>query len=173
MKFLTVVFSFERLAYLKNCVRSIDEFFPWGDGLIVDDGTDGPRMNEYLNGLSARWKYKIFNKSGSERFSTFYRNMAYALQYSIEADYDYCLFIEDDEQFVWKKDDYPEYIESFFTVMSDAIQLSPLFSRRVVPYDNRLEYIESSKSYKTIRGFNTTAFWDIRKIRRINGLVCR
>ena len=42
--------------------------------------------------------------------------------------------LEDDEQFLWKKEDYPSYIDDVFARAPDAVQLLPLFFRRIRSY---------------------------------------
>jgi glycosyltransferase involved in cell wall biosynthesis len=172
-RILLCLFTYNRPHFLANAVRSIDEFFPWGDRLIVDDGSPDPRVAEFLvKGLGPAWKY-VQQSRVTRNYGGFYNNMRFALEWALEGGYDYCFFFEDDEQFVWRKDDYLDHIEHLFSSCPDAIQLQPLFSRRILTYARSpetgspmIEYLADAKAYRTERGFNTTAIWNLATIRK-------
>ncbi len=103
----------------------------------------------------------------------FYRNMRYVLEYALAEGYDFCFFFEDDMQFVWLKEDYPGYIRHVFSVCPEAIQIQPLFFRRFWCFgrnlesdDSEIEYIQPAKAYRSSRGFNTTAIWNLNAVRK-------
>jgi hypothetical protein len=39
MRLLNCIFSCERFLLLTNLIKSMDEFFPWGDTLVIDDNS--------------------------------------------------------------------------------------------------------------------------------------
>jgi hypothetical protein len=90
--------------------------------------------------------------------------MAYALEYALAHNYDYCFFFEDDSQFLWFKEDYPDYVENLFYQCTDAIQIQPLFLRRIVWYPSQMEYLQSAHAYRTSRGFTTTGIWNLERV---------
>ena len=168
-RWLVCLFTFESPQFLENAVSSIDRFFPWGDRLVIDDGSRQPGVKRFLEELSqrdSRWSYIIMEGGPRTGFGGFYRNMSHALEAALEGGYRYCLFFEDDEQFVWHKADYPEYVEALFRGCPDAIQLQPLFARRVISYANWTEFVPSVRAYRTGRGFTTTGIWNLDLVRR-------
>lgn len=167
-RFLTCLFAYNRPRFMLNAVRSIDAFFPWGDCLLVDDGSSDPVSRELLKKLPEdhpRWTVQVQPRSEERSFGGFYPNMRFALEYALEHGYDYCLFFEDDEQFVWKKEGYPEQIEAMFEACPDAIQLQPLLYRRLHPIFDEAEYLVDADAYRYCRGFATTGFWHLGRVR--------
>jgi len=149
-------------------VRSIDAFFPWGDRLVVDDGSSVSQAFGVLQEIGRRpnWRCQIMDRDPRQTFPGFYRNMGVALNYALEQGYDYCFFLEDDLQFVWKKDDYTSYIENVFDICPDAIQIRPRFIWRYLTHFTNIEYIAPARAYRTERGFETTAIWNLDTVRR-------
>src|SRR5262249_46939972 len=152
---------------LANAIRSIEEFFPWGDRLLVDDGSSDPASVELIAKLKKleRWTCIVRDRHHKQTYGGFYKNMRTALQFAVERDYDYCFFFQDDEEFVWHKPDYHEYVDRVFETCPDAIQLQPLFFRRLISYNDQLEYIRSANVYRSNRGFSTTAIWNLSIVR--------
>jgi hypothetical protein len=165
---LLCLFTYNRFVLLQNAVRSIDRFFAPGDRLIIDDGSSDPRVRRLLVDVASRshWKVKVMDRKAAHNYGGFYRNMNYALGYAVENGYDYCLFFEDDQQLVWKKEDYTEYVENVFATCPDAIQIQPLFARRILDYSQTTEFIRPAMAYRTDRGFNTTAIWNLALVRQ-------
>ena len=167
-KWLLCLFTYNRYELLRNAVRSIELFFPYGDRLVIDDGSSDQRVRQFLERdlPSQRWKYTIRERIPGRDYGGFYNNMRYGLEYALEHGYDYCFFCEDDQQMVWKKDDYEEYVNNVFSTCPDAIQVQPLLARRILSYSTTMEYIKPAHAYRTDRGFNTTAIWNLDVVRR-------
>jgi len=167
-RWLLCLFSYNRVELLRNAVLSIDQFFPFGDRIIVDDGSDQPGMAEFLAEVRAKpnWSVEVRSREAGRDYGGYYRNMRFALDHAVEKGYDYCFFFEDDEQFVWKKEDYPDYVDRLFTTCPDAIQLQPLFLRRILNYASFIEYIRPAGAYRTNRGFSTSAIWNLAAVRK-------
>lgn len=168
-KILLCLFTYNRLALVKNAVHSINTFFPWGDCKVIDDGSSDPEVKKFLDKTVAehsRWSYQIMPRTQGRMYGGYYKNMRFGLQFALEHGYDYCFFFEDDEQLVWKKDDYLEYIERVFSTCPDAIQIQPLLFRRILRYHTNVEYIRTAHAYRTERGFSTSAIWNLEAVRK-------
>jgi hypothetical protein len=167
-RWLLCLFSYNRVELLRNAVASIDAFFPFGDRLIVDDGSDQAGMAEFLAdiGRKSGWQVEVRSREAGRDYGGYYRNMRYALERALESGYDYCFFFEDDEQFVWKKEDYPAYVDNLFAACPDAIQIQPLFLRRIHTYADTIEYVRPAGAYRTNRGFSTSAIWNLAAVRQ-------
>lgn len=167
-RWLLCLFTYNRFGLLCNAVESVNRFFPWGDRLIIDDGSTDPRVAPYLRSLaqSPQWRYKIMDRPPGREYGGFYVNMRYGLETALSEGYDYCVFLEDDHQYVWHKPDLPEYIEHVFKTCPDAIQLLHLFLRRILSYGATHEYIRSAHAYRGDRGFNTSGIWNLDAVRR-------
>ena len=134
---------------------------------MIDDGSPGPEVGEFLWDLakSPKWDYCIRDRRVGRDYGGFYNNMRLGLEKALAEGYDYCFFFEDDEQFLWRKDDYPEYIDQVFSTCPDAVQLQPLFFRRVHCYDRSCEFVAPANAYRTNRGFTTTGIWNLAVLR--------
>jgi len=168
--FLTCLFSYNRPHLLRNAVESIDRFFPWGDCIVIDDGSFDPEVAKFLESVAQRprWRVKVMEHPKDRWYGGFYKNMNFALKLALEEGYDHCFFFEDDEQLVWMKNDYPEYIDNLFSTCPDAIFIQPLFQRRCVSYGsqgNAFEYVQSVRAYRTSRAFGSTGFWNLDAVR--------
>jgi len=174
MKILTCIFSYNRPALLANCTRSVENYFPWGDRLILDDGSDSPLVDLVLDHWRQRpnWRVVKFERdetrTKNKRLGGFYINMGYALSYARNHGYDYCFFLEEDSQFVWRDNGFPNRMSAFFERCDDAIQMSPLFLERFINF-SLMEFIQELGAYRTPRGFNTTGIWHLDRVRAIRG----
>lgn len=176
-KILICVFSYEREHLLKNAVRSIDTYFPTGDRMVCDDASQGKKMRDYLGILKdeGRWQVYVNPDRKARAWGGLYSNMKYALNYALDNNYDICLWLEDDAQFVWHKPDYIKYVESVFATCDDAIELCPWFSQRYrSPYylneensvGRRMEYVPEIDAYRSYLGFNSSGFINLNVIRK-------
>ncbi len=163
---LVIIFTYERPQLLKNAAKSVTEFYPWGDRLIIDDGSVSDEQKAALAFLSsAGWEIKRVVRNRAREYGGFYANMKYGLKLALERGYKYCLFFEDDEQFLWSDRNYPEYILSVFNNAPDCVAILPLLYRRMIDYSDKIEYLESVDAYRTDRGFNTTCLWNLDRVR--------
>ena len=165
---LVIIFTYERPQLLKNAAKSVTEFYPWGDRLVIDDGSQSDDQEAALTYLSnVGWEVKRIVRNREKEYGGFYANMKFGLNLAIERGYKYCLFFEDDEQFIWRDDNYPEFIKTVFNNAPDCIAIQPLFYRRIIDYSDKIEYIESIGAYRSNRGFNTTCLWNLDKVREL------
>jgi hypothetical protein len=167
-KLLLCLFSYNRSLLLANAVKSIEEFLPWGDRLLIDDGSSDPGVVSLTDDIKKRrsWRCIVRDRHDKRTYGGFYNNMRLALEFALEKEYDYCFFFEDDQQLLWQKTDYREYLDHVFGSCPDAIQVQPLFFRRILSYAHSVEYIQPANAYRTERGFNTTAIWNVAVVRK-------
>ncbi len=174
MKLLTCIFTYNRPLLLANCVNSVEKYFPWGERLVLDDGSEDPAVSEILDHLARRdrWTCRSLRRDGireqNRRLGGFYQNMAYAISFALENGYDFCFFLEDDGQLCWLDETYPEQLMKLFDECPDAVQASPLFLSRLDGAAN-LEYVEDIGAYRTPRGFNTTGVLNLKIVRQTQG----
>ncbi|XAL98219.1 hypothetical protein OT109_11480 [Phycisphaeraceae bacterium D3-23] len=165
---LVCLFTFNRPALMLNAVRSVERFLPGCDGIVLDDGSWVGGAAEALILVASEfpnWKTQTRERSDAIGLQGLYRNMADALSLAVEGGYDHCLFLEDDTQLVWQKPGQLNELDTLFAACPDAVQLQPLLYRRLNDYRDTMEYVRSARAYRTIQGFNTTAFWNMRVVR--------
>jgi glycosyltransferase involved in cell wall biosynthesis len=164
---LVCIFSYNRPNFLVNLIKSINKFLPGFDYLIVDDGSDDPLVKAVIDTYCQhpRWRAKRMHRDKAQVYGGFYFNMDFALKTAVAEGYRYAFFIEDDQQLVWEKKDYISYLDTLFTNAKDAVQVQPLLFRRMLTYHDTIEYIAESKAYRSVRGFNTTAIWNLNVVR--------
>lgn len=165
---LVCLFTFNRPALMLNAVRSVERFLPGCDGVVFDDGSWVPGAAEALAHVERdypSWQSRTRERGDTVGLQGLYRNMTDALSLAVEGGYDHCLFLEDDTQLVWQKPGQLNELDVLFDACPDAVQLQPLLYRRLNDYRDTMEYVRSAGAYRTIQGFNTTAFWNMRVVR--------
>ncbi|TNE94705.1 MAG: glycosyltransferase family 2 protein [Rhodobacteraceae bacterium] len=137
------VFSFNRAQFLKNCLNSIRKSIPAAPVIIIDDNSDDGDTKKYLASISE--SYEIISNINSD-FSEFKTGglcgaMKLAMEISLRRGYDYVLFIQDDMQIVRRIDaDDLARIENYFSTISNSIQISTTFVRRLSADDFLTKY---------------------------------
>jgi hypothetical protein len=166
MKLLTCLFTYNRPQLLANAVRSVDEFFPWGDRLIIDDGSSDPRVRPYLEELASNSSWRFIRDRPPGRYlGGLAFNMRFALDHALEEGYDLCFFMQDDSQFVYQPPDYLSRIVRTFEKAPDAVQVQPLMLRRLFNYADWMEYVAAAEAYRTNRGFSPVGIWNLAVVR--------
>ena len=119
------IFSFNRGAYLKNLVDSLDRNMPGVPYTVYDDGSDAPETVAYLQSLGARVLY--MKQTSDDRHGGYYRNMQAALD---STDAEYLLMLQDDLQVVraFTDEDFSR-VETIFEQNPDVAFVSPLFMK--------------------------------------------
>lgn len=117
------IFSYNRGAYLKNCVDSVQRNMPGIGWTVYDDGSDEPETVAYLQSLGERVLH--MKSAGEDRHGGYYNNMQAALEASTG---DYLLMLQDDLQVVrpFAQEDLSR-IHRVFDQVSTTAFLSPLF----------------------------------------------
>ncbi len=100
MKFQIAIFSYNRGAYLRNCIESIQKHCSGVPFTVYDDGSDEPGLVEYLDTLGPA--VRKMNTATEDRHGGFYFNMQVALN---ETTADVLLLLQDDVQIVRRLDE--------------------------------------------------------------------
>ena len=117
------IFSYNRGAYLKNCVDSLQRNMPGIGWMVYDDGSDEPDTVAYLQSLG---EHVLHMKStDADRHGGYYYNMQAALD-ATQADY--LLMLQDDLQVVrpFAQEDLLR-IHQVFDQSPSTVFISPLF----------------------------------------------
>lgn len=119
------IFSYNRGAYLKNCVDSLLRNWPGAQFTVYDDGSDEPQTVAYLQSLGARVRH--MKSVSDDRHGGYYNNMQTALEATRA---DYLLMLQDDLQIVrpFEAQDLSR-IHAVFEHKPDVAFLSPLFMK--------------------------------------------
>ncbi len=132
-KLIIFIFSFNRGRYLQNCVNSIEKCANDFKAVIIDDNSTDAITRKILESLNNRHKI-IYPRSGSEQeFKTggLYKNMNYAMNYAREKNFNYALFIQDDQQLVRKITEQDILsIETYFSENVNSFQLYTCFLKK-------------------------------------------
>lgn len=146
----------------------MDEFFPWGDTLVIDDNSADRRILEYLEQrarVDSRFSFRMApDRVQKVREGGLYHNMDIARRYAIDHDYDLVFFMQDDMQFVWKDEEFVLTAWRVLSTCGDMSCLYPLFCGRI-KYVDELEYVESVDAYRRNRGFLDVFFAQVRLFR--------
>ena len=119
------IFSYNRGAYLKNCVDSLLRNWPSAHFTVYDDGSDEPQTVAYLQSLGERVCH--MKSASDDRHGGYYNNMQSALAATRA---DYLLMLQDDLQIV--RPFGPQDLSSIHAVFEhrpDVAFLSPLFMK--------------------------------------------
>lgn len=133
----------------------MDEFFPWGDTLVIDDNSTDRRILEYLEQrarVDSRFSFRMApDRVQKVREGGLYHNMDIARHYAIDHDYDLVFFMQDDMQFVWKDEEFISTAWRILSMCGDISCLNPLFCGRI-KYVDQYEYVQSADAYRSKRG---------------------
>ena len=119
------IFSYNRGAYLKNCVESLQRNMPGVRFTVYDDGSDEPGTLAYLQNLGENVRH--MKSAGEDRHGGYYNNMQAALD-ATQADY--LLMLQDDLQVVrpFAQEDLSR-IHQVFEQSPITVFISPLFMK--------------------------------------------
>ena len=117
------IFSYNRGAYLKNCVDSLQRNMPGVGWKVYDDGSDEPDTVAYLQSLGEQVRH--MKSAVEDRHGGYYNNMQAALD-ATQADY--LLMLQDDLQVVrvFGHQDLMD-IDHIFQQSPNVAFLSPVF----------------------------------------------
>ncbi|NVK46100.1 MAG: glycosyltransferase [Rhodobacteraceae bacterium] len=91
------IFSYNRPAYLKNCLASAQQNLPGARIRVFDDNSDDPELVAFLKTLPPEMLVQPTTDSGDSRHGGLYPNMQHALD---TAERPYLLMLQDDTQVV-------------------------------------------------------------------------
>lgn len=152
MKALTAVFTYNRGDLLDNCLRSLEQFGPGGDILVVDDGSDQPQQRRVLDAWSGRDGITVVRQEHRQdaRLGGLYNNMQFAYDWAAEHGYELLLLNQDDQQFMWRDTGFWDKAARVFSARPKAIQFRPQFEKSLFQHDhaNRFEYVEELAAWR-------------------------
>ena len=114
-KVLFCIFTCNRFFYFKNCLDSIREFEDQNeiDILVCDNCSIETVYSDYLQEMSMVDNIKVKRFSDRTR-GELYRAMNYAVKYAKKKGYEFINFVQDDYQYLYKRDSsIPEIIDLF------------------------------------------------------------
>lgn len=119
------IFSFNRGAYLRNVVNSVERNMPGVPFAVYDDGSDEPDTAAYLHSLGERVHH--MKQASDNKHGGYYNNMQAALE---AADADYLLMLQDDLQVVrpFSAEDL-SLLHAIFERQTEVAFISPLFMK--------------------------------------------
>ncbi len=134
MRLLSAIFSYQRYHLFRNTVDSFFAFGPDSDLLIVDDGSDDPRILAYLAEIAKRPRVTVIrrDREGGAQHGGLYPNMNLAVDHAVEGGYSHIFFLQDDVQFLWKDDDFCKRVEHVFRTQPDAAMVNCFFFKGIV-----------------------------------------
>jgi glycosyltransferase involved in cell wall biosynthesis len=119
------IFSYNRGAYLENCVNSVLRNMPGVAFKVYDDGSDDPATVAYLKSLGHH--VESMKSASDDRHGGYYNNMQHALQTSAA---DYLLMLQDDLQIVRAFGEADlNHLHQVFAVNPTVAFISPLFMK--------------------------------------------
>ncbi len=128
MKFTFFVFSYNRGAFLKNCIDSILRNAPGIPIVVVDDDSNEPETLAVLNSLSAPARFLSRPRDRDGRYGGLYQNLQAAYE-TLEVDENF-IFVQDDTQLVRRLEEEDwKYIADYFDRYQDAAFLNTCFLR--------------------------------------------
>lgn len=136
------IFSYNRPAYLKNCLASAQDNLPGARIRIFDDNSDDPELAAFLKTLPSERVVQPTTDSGESRHGGLYPNMQRALD---TAERPYLLMLQDDTQVVRALDQLDlDAIETAFTADQTRAFLAVTFLRgaRIKRYKRLLAPVE-------------------------------
>lgn len=165
------VFSYNRAAFLENCMNSIEKLGNTNNVTILDDGSDDPKTLDVLE----KWKckYNVVNaKEENETYKTggLYKNMNYAMYDAHKKNIKYALFIQDDMQLIREITSYDiNSFDAIFATEKNSAQLYVCFLKKKNKLvDLRDMFLSKSKlSYtrpvegKKDAGFSATGVFNV------------
>lgn len=140
-----VVCSFNRGAFLRHCVDTIERCAPGHAITVMDDTSDDPETLEILDAIAARHEVISSASLSGHKHGGLYENMQAALERS---DDDLLCFLQDDTQLVRHLENRNEAaLKAAFEAAPDLAFISPCFIRGIAlkhPQDRDFRYDEAS-----------------------------
>lgn len=120
------IFSYNRGAFLQNCINSVLQYAPQCRLSVFDDNSNDEATKQVLAALPATINLYQPDTHSSQRHGGLYANMQWALDLAAQGEY--LLFIQDDMQLVRPlRDEDNQYITQYFDTFTQAAFLNPVF----------------------------------------------
>ena len=156
MKLLNCIISYNRYYYLKNLIESLEEFFPYGDTVIIDDQSDNPSTKEYLNELRSKG-IPVFSTTVDKTgllHGGLYHAMDMGMQYAVENGYDYINYLQDDLQCMWYDGQFEQRVTKLFSFSDKVLSVHSVFLKKIMAY----ELTERIKLYPQLDAYHLTPY---------------
>lgn len=142
MKVLTAVMTYNRPDYLRNCLYSIEQFFPETDVVVCDDGSDVAPDLRFHDARLQRFP------RGEGYHGGLYRMMNWAIEQAIHGGYDFLNLVQDDQQYLWNDPELLTKVQRIFDCHSDALMVLNVFHKGVMRrrYEAERQLIVQGKS---------------------------
>ncbi len=149
-RLLTCVISYNRFHYLRNTVESMLAHFRIGDALVVDDGSDDPRLLDFLDELARNGVRVVrLSRDLTSFHGGLYAAMNAAVELATEEGYEYLQFVQDDMQFVRHDPEILMRVDEIFERHPDAAQVTLAFFKKIVlTMPERVEWIEGGDWFR-------------------------
>lgn len=115
-------------------VESLEEFFPYGDTLIVDDQSENANVLSYLDQLEDTGMLifsTTIDKSAGLYKGGLYHAMDLAMDYAVAHRYDYVNYLQDDMQCMWYDHDFQNRIEKLFSWSDTVLSVCSEFFKKI------------------------------------------
>ncbi len=118
------IFTCNRFFYMKNCLESIIECVDLDRVklLICDNNTVEKEFDPYINEMASKYNIEVQKFTDRTR-NELYRAMNWAIKYGLNNKFKIINFIQDDYQYMYRRDDHLEEIERIFKKQSEIVQI--------------------------------------------------
>ncbi len=151
MRLLAALFCYNRYHLLHNSIQSFLAYGPDADLLVVDDGSDDPRVIAYLEEVKTRPRVTVIrrDRQATDGHGGLYPNMDKAVDQAIAHDYSHIFFLQDDVQFMWKDPQFEARVEHVFKTRPNAAMVNCFFLKGIIARQlrERLEPHEEAKAW--------------------------
>ena len=180
MQLSIYIFSFNRGAFLENCIASIKACAGDCAVTIIDDRSKDPHTIDVLKNLSARYRIVQASDDSNENsqgtvLGGLYGNMNLAMKDAIERDFKRVLFIQDDMQFVRPLTDRDfKNLDDYLQANKNTFQISTTFVRSLSQSrfdekhfldDSRTAYLRHPATEGGKSNFCDTGVFDVERFR--------
>ncbi len=145
------VFSYNKGAFLENCLRSIEACAPSCEVVVIDDQSNDQKTKDILEYFSDKFQILIAGDHDEVEHKTggLNNNMSFALSDARKKGIHYALFLQDDMQLVRPlQDDDIVNAEIFFSANKNSAELHTCFMKRLHANQEQLTRIDKSgKAY--------------------------
>ncbi|MBW7912776.1 MAG: glycosyltransferase family 2 protein [Taibaiella sp.] len=140
-KWLVCVFSYNRGAYLKNVLLSIQKYYPEFSVAIFDDGSTDPNVKKVLAETPNSTYIHVIDKpvQGSKH-GGLHKMMNSAVTYAIQENFDYVYFVQDDMQFLWRDVQLENRVKHIFEQFN-CIMCNLNFLQKIFRHDAKYELL--------------------------------
>jgi len=162
--FLNVLFSFNRGPLLANCVDSIRRFHPDSGLVVFDDHSTDAETRRVLERIAGSGGEVIPSEPAkATRYGNLYVNMNRAIELAAERGREVVHFVQDDTQFVWRREDLLEHVGTIFREHPQAYQMQVHFVKRLG--FSHVEPLPAERAYRMLTPGGDLGFFHVGRVR--------